>query len=222
MVAGICLRHIVVLNGNIKMSKLFRVLVTGSIGAGKTTACKMFGELGVPVFYSDLAAKKIMDSNKEVINKVKLNFEGVYEGDVLNRKKLADIVFNDEDKLELLNSIVHPVVGEAFEDFVKVNEETFKDSQYVIEEAAIAIELGIQDKFDYIVVVTAKEPIRIERVMARDNCTKEQVVARINNQVSEEERCNHADTIISNNDIKKLKGQVKAANKIILKNIKSL
>jgi len=201
---------------------MYRVLVTGGIGSGKTTACKMFGELGVPVFYSDLAARKIMDSNEEIIAKVSAEFPEAYESGNLDRKVLAGIVFNDKEKLELLNSIVHPAVGEAFEEFVKVNEEVFKDSEYVIEEAAIAIELDIQDKFDYIVVVTAEESIRIERVMSRDNCTKEQVVDRINNQVSEEERCSYADSIISNNDIKKLEAQVKKVNKIILKKIKNL
>jgi dephospho-CoA kinase len=201
---------------------MYKVLVTGGIGSGKTTACKMFGELGVPVFYSDLAARKIMDSDQKIIDKVKSEFGEAFEDGKLDRKKLSGIVFNDEAKLELLNSIVHPAVGEAFEEFVKVNEEVFKDCEYVIEEAAIAIELGIQDKFDYIVVVTAKESIRIERVMSRDNCTKEQVIERINNQLSEEERCNYADSIISNNDIKKLEAQVKKVNKIILKKIKNL
>lgn len=218
------------------MSKLFRVLVTGSIGSGKTTACKLFEELGVPVFYSDEAARSLMDTNPFIMMNVKKYFgddiyvkkydkKKVSVKEELDRKKLAGIVFNDKEKLDRLNKIVHPWVGEAFKSFCFEYEHySFKypEVKYVIEEAAIAIELGIQDKFDYIVVVTARESIRIERVMSRDNCTKEQVVERINNQISEEERCSHADSIINNNDIKNLEAQVKRVNKIILKKIKNL
>jgi len=215
------------------MSKLFRVLVTGSIGSGKTTACKLFEELGVPVFYSDEAARSLMDTNPFIMMNVKKYFgddiyvkkydkKKVSVKEELDRKKLASIVFNDKDKLDILNEIVHPAVGEAFEDWCEVQETILKDSEYVIEEAAIAIELDIHHKFDYIVVVTAEDSVRIERVMARDNCTRQDVIDRMNNQVSEEVRCSHADMIISNNNFPNLKCQISSANKKILKAIKSL
>ena len=198
---------------------MIKVLITGSIGSGKSTACKMFEELGTPVFYSDLSARKIMDSNKEVIEKVKSEFKGVYEGGKLNRKELAAIVFNDPDKLEILNEIVHPVVGKAFESFVEINEVPFKDSKYVIEEAAIAIELGIHDDFDYIVVVTADEDIRIKRTMERDNCTEEQVRERMDNQMPDWKKVESADFVIINNDFPNLECQVKSIHKKILDKI---
>jgi dephospho-CoA kinase len=200
---------------------MYKVLVTGGIGSGKTTACKMFEELGVPVFYSDQAAKRIMDSNKEIIDKVDKEFPGVYENGVLDRKKLAAIVFNDPDRLETLNDMVHPAVGEAFDSFVEINE-VFKESEYVIEEAAIAIELGIQDRFDYIVVITADEEIRIERTMKRDNCTEEQVRERMDNQLPEKKRLSYADSIIGNNDFDGLETQVKLMHEKILKKIQAI
>lgn len=163
-----------------------------------------------------------MDSNKEIISKVEKEFPGVYKDSVLNRKKLANIVFNDKDKLEVLNNIVHPAVREAFDEWVDVQESVFKDSEYLIEEAAIAIELGIQDRFDYIVVLTASEDIRIEIVMSRDNCTEEQVRERMNNQVSEDERLSHADSIIKNNNFNALENQVKLIHKKILKKIETI
>lgn len=202
------------------MSKLFKVLVTGGIGVGKSTACKIFGELGVPVFYSDLQARKVTNFNKDVIDKIKKEFgEHMYVDGVLDRRALSDIVFNDKDKLSVLNAIVHPAVAEAFESWVGVNE-VFKDFEYVIEEAAIAIELGVQDKFDYIIVVTADEDVRIKRTMARDNCAEDKVRERMNNQVTEEERLKHADVVIVNNDFPNLECQVKAIHKKILDKIK--
>lgn len=199
---------------------MVKILITGGIGVGKSTACKLFEELGVPVFYSDLQAKRIMDSDKNVIKLVKEKFgDNIYEDGILNRKALADIVFNDKDKLAELNAIVHPAVSSAFESWVGINE-VFNDSEYVIEESAIAIELGAKDKFDLIVVVTADENIRIKRTMQRDNCTEEKVRERMNNQLSEEERLKHADLIIINNDFPNLECQVRGVHKKILDSIK--
>lgn len=197
---------------------MYKVLVTGGIGSGKTTACKLFEELGVPVFYSDVQSARIVNQNKDVVSKIKNLFgEDIYIDGKLNRKSLAAIVFNDKEKLEDLNDIVHPAVGEAFEEFVKVNEEVFKDSEYVIEEAAIAIELGIQHRFDYTVVVTAPDDVRIERVMNRDNCTREQVIERINNQMPEDKRIDCADFVINNKDLHQLESHVKKVHEKILR-----
>jgi len=202
------------------MSKLFKVLVTGSIGSGKSTACKLFGELGIPVYYSDLQAKTIMDSNPIVVMKIKDAFgEDIYVDGVLDRKRLADIVFNDKDKLATLNSIVHPAVSGHFDSWCRT-QQVFNDSPYVIEESAIAIELGIQDKFDFIVVVTADEDVRIKRTMARDNCSEDRVRERMNNQLSEQDKIKYADALIINNDFPNLECQVKFVHNKILDNIK--
>lgn len=209
-----------VLNGDIKMSKLFKVLVTGSIGSGKSTACKMFEELGVPVFYSDKVAKSIMDSDKEVISKIKEEFgDDIYVDGELDRKALAEIVFKDVGKLLNLNEIVHPAVAEAFESFVGVNE-TFKESEYVIEEAAIGIETGVYKKFDTVVLITADEDVRIKRVMERDKCTEQQVRDRMSYQMSDDNKKTVSDHVIINNDFPNLECQVKAIHKKILDGIK--
>jgi dephospho-CoA kinase len=213
---------------------MIRVLVTGGIGSGKSSACRLFGELGVPVFYSDKAAKDLMDNNPFIAMNIKKAFgKDMYvrkynkkkacSYDELDRKKLAGIVFNDPDKLEKLNKIVHPWVGEAFESFCFEYEHySFKypDVHYVVEEAAIAIELGMQDKFDYVVVVNADEDIRIKRTMERDSCTEEQVRERMANQLSDSEKIKYADFVIKNNNFPNLECQVKAINKKILDSIK--
>jgi len=215
---------------------MYKVLVTGGIGSGKTTACKMFEELGVPVFYSDEAARILMDNNPFIAMNIKKAFgnnmyvrkydkKKVSSYDELDRKKLAEVVFNDQTKLDKLNKIVHPWVGESFESFCfEYDNWSFKypDVHYVIEEAAIAIEIGIHDKFDYIVVVTASDDVRIERVMSRDKCTKEQVIERMNNQISEEDRVSHADSVINNDDLQTLEYEVKNVHEKILELIKTL
>lgn len=200
---------------------MFKVLICGGIGVGKSTTCKLFEELfGIPVFYSDLQARKIMNSDSVVIEQVKKEFEEhIYVNGELDRKALADIVFNNKEKLNILNSIVHPAVSNAFEAWVKMNEE-FGNLEYVIEESAIAIELGAHEKFDFVVVVTADEDVRIKRTMQRDNCSEEKVRERINNQLPDSEKLKHADAIIINNDFPNLECQVKAVHKKILDKFK--
>ena len=202
------------------MSKIFKVLVCGGIGVGKSTACKLFGELGIPVYYSDKESAKIMNSNPDVVRKIKDAFgESLYSSGNLDRKALGEIVFNDKGKLKLLESIVHPAVSDHFDLWVEAQEQ-FRDSKYVIEESAIAIELGIQDKFDFIVVVTADEDVRIKRTMARDNCSEDRVRERMNNQLSEQDKIKYADALIINNDFPNLECQVKFVHNKILDNIK--
>jgi dephospho-CoA kinase len=184
----------------------------------------MFEELGVPVFYSDEAARGLMDHNPFIMMYVKKYFgDDIYPNGKLDRKKLAEIVFNDKEKLDRLNKIVHPWVGEAFSGFCfEYGNWSYKypDVHYVIEEAAIAIELGIQDNFDHIIVVTADEDVRVKRTMSRDNCSEEKVRERMNNQLSDEEKIKHADFVIVNNDFPNLECQVKAIHKKILDIIK--
>jgi len=199
---------------------MIKVLITGSIGAGKSTACKMFEKLGIPVFYSDDAAKEIMNNSKYVIDKIKKEFGDIYVNGALDRKALAEIVFNDKSKLDKLNSIIHPEVAYAFESWYGIHY-VFPESEYVIEEAAIGIETGIYKQFDFVVLVTADEDVRISRVMARDNCSEAKVKERIGNQMSDEEKMQYADFVIVNNDFPNLECQVKAIHKNILKNIEN-
>lgn len=196
-----------------------KILIEGGIGVGKSYVCKLFSELGIPIFYSDIEAKKIVDYNTDVINMIKNEFgDDIYKDGILDRKSLADIVFNDNNKLKLLDSIVHPVVQKKFELWCKTQEEIFKDSPYVIEESAIAIKNGIHKDFDKIIVVTADESTRISRVMLRDNCTEDKVMDRIKSQISESDRIKLADFVIINDSFPNAKCQVDFIHKILLKN----
>lgn len=202
------------------MKKIYKILVVGGIGVGKSTACRLFGELGVPVFYSDLEAAKLMNFSSDVVQKIKDAFgEELYSSGNLDRKALGDIVFKSKDKLKLLESIVHPAVSEHFESWVE-SQNSFNDFEYVIEESAIGIELGIQDKFDLVIVVTADEDTRIRRTMERDSCTEEQVRDRMKNQMSDEEKLKYADFVIVNNDFPNLECQIKSIHNKILDIIK--
>lgn len=196
--------------------KIFKILVVGGIGSGKSTVCRLFGYLSIPVFYSDLEAVELMNFSSDVVQKIKDAFgEELYSTGKLDRKALGEVVFKSEEKLRLLESIVHPAVSKHFESWVET-----QDTEYVIEESAIGIELGIQDKFDLVIVVTADESVRISRTMERDNCSEEQVRDRMKNQMSDEDKIKHADFVIVNNDFPNLECQVKAIHNKILDIVK--
>ena len=181
--------------------------LTGGIGSGKSTVAKVFQSLGVPIFNSDLEAKYIINNDVEVIRAITLEFGNVYENGKLNRIKMAEVVFNDKNALEKLNKIVHPKVAEYFENWVLEN----NDSSILIKEAAILIESGAYKKIDKIVLVTAPTTIRIQRVVNRDNISKEKVKERMNAQLSDKEKLSYADFFIINDDIQLVIPQVLAA-----------
>lgn len=176
---------------------MLQVGLTGNIGSGKTTVCKVFENLGVPVFYADLRARLILE-REEVLGKVVDAFgKGVLdEAGKLNRRGLAEIVFNDKRKLGLLNAIVHPLVREDYLEWVVQHQ----DHPYVIEEAAILFETDMAPHFDKIIVVAAPLEIRIERVMHRDGVSREEVLRRAANQFEEEVLVARADYVIHNDD----------------------
>jgi dephospho-CoA kinase len=181
--------------------------LTGGIGSGKSTVAKVFQALGVPVFNSDLEAKKIINNDVEVISAITLEFGNVYQNGKLDRVKMSEVVFNDKCALEKLNKIVHPKVAEYFENWVLEN----NDSSILIKEAAILIESGAYKKIDKIVLVTAPTTIRIQRVVNRDNISKEKVKERMNAQLSDKEKLSYADFFIINDDIQLVIPQVLAA-----------
>jgi dephospho-CoA kinase len=181
--------------------------LTGGIGSGKSTVAKVFQSLGVPIFNSDLEAKYIINNDVEVIRAITLEFGNVYENGKLNRIKMAEVVFKDKNALEKLNKIVHPKVAEYFENWVLAN----NDSSILIKEAAILIESGAYKKIDKIVLVTAPTTIRIQRVVNRDNISKEKVKERMNAQLSDKEKLSYADFFIINDDIQMVIPQVLAA-----------
>lgn len=185
--------------------------LTGGIGSGKTTVAGYFKEMGVPVYIADEGARNVMQSD-HVIKEIKKVFgEELFESNILNRAKLAEIVFNDSDKLAKLNEIVHPAVKQDFEFWVKQH----KNSPYVIYEAAILFESGRYNDCDFIITVTAPEEVRIERVLKRDNTTREQVLSRMQMQWKDEDRISRSNFVINNVNLKIAKEEVVKILKIL-------
>lgn len=170
--------------------------ITGGIGSGKSTVCEIFRILGVPVFEADKVAKNLMNENRVVREKLVEWFgDGIYSENQLNRKALAEHIFNDKSLLNKVNNLVHPIVREEFEKW-KNKQETV----YSVYEAAILFESGFYKLMDFTVLITAPEQIRINRVMMRDNLSQDQVVARINNQWTDDKKRKLATTVIINDN----------------------
>jgi dephospho-CoA kinase len=182
-----------------------RIGLTGGIGSGKSTVAEIFHHFGVPVFNSDNAARKLQDEDEQVKKQITGIFGNeIYDEGKLNRKKVAEIVFKDSKKLEALNSIVHPAVAKAFEKFCEEN----KSAKYILKEAAILFEIGADKVLDGMIVVTAPDELRLERVSKRDGISKEQILLRMNSQLSQEEKIKKADFVIVNDGKEMLIPQV--------------
>ena len=177
---------------------MLKIGITGNIGRGKTTVSKIFEILGVPVFYADEAAKKVMVEDPILINALKAVFggESYFNDGSLNRKYIADIVFNNETELAKLNAIVHPAVFRAFDNWLA----GIKNAPYVMKEAALLFESSSYKMCDKTIMVTAPLELRINRVMQRDNLTRAEVESRNARQFSEEKKIQLADFVIRNDD----------------------
>lgn len=187
--------------------------ITGGIGSGKSTIAKVFMSIGYPVYNSDTRAKELINSNEELINSIKLSFgDDLYNSQGLDRKKMASIVFNNPEKLELLNSIIHPAVGKDFEKWIDL-----QNTSFILKEAAILFETGIYKSLHKTILVSAPQETRIERVIKRDNTNREEVLSRMNNQWSEEKKTELADYVIDNSGNKLVIPQVLEIIKQILK-----
>ena len=182
--------------------------LTGGIGSGKSTIAKAFAALGIAVFNSDEQAKALIATDAQVKERIIATFgEEAYQNGEYNRAYIAQIVFNNPEKLAILNNIVHPALAEYFKRWAK--EQT---SPYVLKEAAILFESGSYKDCDYIITVTAPEEVRIARVMARDHCTEAQVRARMAQQWSDAQRIALSNAVIENIDLEKAKKEVKRIN----------
>lgn len=185
--------------------------LTGGIGSGKTTIANYFAEMGVPVYIADDGARAVMQLDN-VIKEVKNTFgESVFENGILSRAKLAEIVFNDKEKLAKLNAIVHPAVKKDFEVWLLQH----TNYEYIIYEAAILFESGRYKECDYIITVTAPEEIRIDRVLKRDNTTPAQVLSRMQMQWKDEDRISRSNFVINNVNLKIAKEEVVKILKIL-------
>ncbi|MFM7720947.1 MAG: dephospho-CoA kinase [Sediminibacterium sp.] len=185
--------------------------LTGGIGSGKSVVAKVFATLGIPVFNADDEAKRIMQTSTEIKTKLIEQFgTDIYNAHGLDKEKLASIVFNDSFQLQLLNAIVHPVTIQAAKDWAAK-----QTSPYVIKEAALIFESGAADGLFKVIGVTAPLSIRIHRVMQRDGITKDQVDARMRNQISDTIKMRLCDYVIQNNNQQMVIPQVLEIDKTI-------
>lgn len=185
--------------------------LTGGIGSGKTTIANHFMAAGIPVYIADEAARKIMQSD-EIIEDIKKTFgSDIFENDILNREKLAQIVFGDAEKLKLLNAIIHPAVKKHFQNWIL----NHKNSPFIIYEAAILFESGSYKDYDKIITVTAPMESRIQRVIQRDNSSRDQVLKRINAQWNDNQRIAKSDFVIQNDSLENAKSEVDKILKIL-------
>lgn len=184
---------------------MLKIGITGGIGSGKTTVCKIFQTLGIPVYDADSEAKKLMNSHPGLVNAIKHTFgEGAYGADgQLERQYLASRVFNNEEALNQLNGIVHPVVIQAAIDWAEA-----QDAPYTIKEAALMFQSGSYVHNDVNVVVAAPDELRISRVTKRDGLTEEQVRARMDKQWPQDEQIRKADYVVWNDGTRLLIPQV--------------
>ena len=185
--------------------------LTGGIGSGKSVVAKIFATLGIPVFNADDEAKRIMQTSPEIKTKLIEQFGmDIYNDSGLDKEKLASIVFDDPFQLQLLNAIVHPVTIQAAKAWAAK-----QTSPYVIKEAALIFESGAADGLLKVIGVTAPLSLRTHRVMQRDGITKEQVDARMRNQISDTIKMRLCDYVIENNNQQMVLPQVLDIDKAI-------
>ena len=178
--------------------------LTGGIGSGKSTVLELFKILGVKTYSADESAKKLVNTDPYLINLIKSSFgENIYDKGQLNSKKLSKIVFEDTEKLKLLNSIIHQVVAKDFKLFLNSNNE-----DYIVKEAAIIFETKSENNYDKIIFIQSPLEIRIERVINRDNISREEVMKRINNQLDENLIIDKCDYVIRNENKEDLEDKV--------------
>ena len=173
-----------------------KIGITGGIGSGKTYVASVFQSLGIPIFNADIQAKKIMTSSRKLIKLLKEEFgNDIYKDSDLNKEKLASIIFSNSDKLQKLNSLVHPIVKKKFNNWCNT-----QTSSYVIKEAAILFESRSHVGLDAVICVSAPLELGIERLLKRDNYSEMEINQRIENQISQEEKEKLSDYIIVNDE----------------------
>lgn len=193
---------------------MLKIGITGNIGSGKTTVSQLFEILGIPVFYSDTEAKKVMVTDVQLINAIKKHFgeEAYFPDGSLNRKLIASMVFNNDAELQKLNSLVHPAVFRAFDQWVS----QYPDAPYVLKEAAVLFESGSYKDCDYTIIVTAPMDMRIARVMKRDGITEAEAQSREAKQMPQEQKQQLASYIIANGNTKLVIPQVLAIHQELI------
>ena len=183
---------------------MLKIGLTGGIGSGKSTVAAIFKVMGVPIFNADYEAKRLMQTDSNLVISIKnLLGEESYVDNELNRSFIATLIFNNSAKLDALNSLVHPVVTKAATEWM-----TKQKSAFAIKEAALLFEAGSAEHLDYVIGVSAPEHLRIKRVMLRDKITREQVLERINRQIDDRIKMKLCDYTIVNDEHTSLIDQV--------------
>lgn len=195
---------------------MFRVGITGGIGSGKSLVCGVFEKLGAPVYYADTEARRLMNTDNDLVEAIKnLLGDDAYRDGELDRPEVGKRVFGNPDLLEQLNKLVHPVVGNDFQAWCTTRE----DVPYVVEEAAILFESGAISRIDMSVLIYAPVELRIKRVMERDRISRQDVEQRMSLQMDEEEKKRLADMVIFNDEKNLLLPQIVELHEDIIKRI---
>jgi dephospho-CoA kinase len=194
---------------------MLRIGLTGGIGSGKTTVAHIFEVLGIPVYYADDAAKRLMNEDENLKQQIIQHFgEESYVDGKLNRSYLSFIVFSDAEKTKLINSIIHPATIADAEQWMSK-----QTAPYAIKEAALIFEAAAEKQLDLVIGVQSPLHTRMQRVMQRDNITEEAVLARMQKQMNEEEKMTRCDFVVINDEKELLIPQVVALHEKLLANL---
>jgi dephospho-CoA kinase len=193
---------------------MLKIGITGNIGSGKTTVSRIFELLGVPVFYADAQAKRLMVTATGLIEDIKQTFgsEAYFTDGSLNRKHIAGIVFHNDAELAKLNALVHPAVFRAFDDWAASQ----KGVPYVLKEAALLFESTSYQMCDRTLVVTAPFELRMQRILQRDHITRAEAESRDSKQFSQEKKVALANDMICNDNTQLVIPQVLALHQLYL------
>lgn len=195
---------------------MFSLGITGGIGSGKSLVCSVLEKLGVPVYYADQEARRLMNTDQALQKSIKVLLgEQAFRDGELNRKMVGEKVFRNPDLLKKLNHLVHPAVGNDFQTWSR----RWNKQAYVVEEAAILFESGADRRMDMSVLVYAPSELRIKRVMARDGATRAEVEQRMKQQMDEDEKKRLADRIILNDEMSLLLPQIVELHEDIIRRI---
>jgi dephospho-CoA kinase len=183
---------------------ILKVGLTGGIGSGKSTVAQIFEVLGIPVYYADTEAKRLMNENTALRSAVTDLFgHSAYNNGTLDRKYISSIVFSDPSKLEQLNAIVHPATKKDGEEWMQR-----RTTPYAIHEAALIFEANVNTRLDHVIGVSSPTELRIKRAMERDNVSREEVLKRMSRQIDEEIKMSQCDSVLLNDEQQLLIPQV--------------